>query len=165
MLNSIRTEFGIKIRVVVVGSFMCCSRSLGVKVIALVLFVFFPFSLFADTNPIEQSKLVSAQASGLIKKFRLNIDDSAGFGNDSFNAELFVTLDNKPDQEYTVQIRQDSEISADVITETLRYAYMHRLPVTIFHVMPLETSDQFKILMVQIRGGSQPRSTLRTAKK
>jgi len=146
------------------GSFMCRSRIDGVKVIALVIFVFFPFSLFADTNPLDQSKLVSAQASGLIKKFRLNINPG-GANSSDYSSELFVTLDNSPDMEYSVEIRQDSEISADIITETLRYAYMHRLPVSIFHVMPLEESKQMKILMVQIRGSSEPRSDLRTAKK
>jgi len=114
----------------------------------------------ADTNPIEEGKIVSSEVSGVIKKFRLTIDDSETQKNNVYRSELYVSLDSKPNQEFTVQISNDSENSSEVITETLRYAYMNHLPVTIFHELPLQDSDQYRILMVQIGGSAEDQKQL-----
>jgi len=131
------------------------------RLFSVLLFSFASPILLADSNPIE-SRLFSGQSSGKIKKFRLTIDDAIVRKND-IGSELFVSLDSKPDKEYTVQLGSSSELSTEVITETLRYAYMQDLPVTIFHEVPLESSDRYRIFMVQIGNGAEDQKVLPAA--
>ena len=126
----------------------------------------FSDTVMANSDPPPKESIYSSQTSGFIKKFRLSFDRSQVRKDNTYRSQLFVTLDSNPKLEYTVYIGDDSEFSAEVITETLRYAYKNRLPITIFHEIPLRASQQFKILMVQIseEGSRQVhRSGLKTA--
>ena len=120
----------------------------------LLLFLLAPSgNSLAEPNTVEDNTIhrYGGEVNGLVKKFRLSIDEEHLNSDNTYNSELFVTLDGNDDHEYSVRIDSNSELANEVITETLRYAYRNRLPVTIYHELPLEESEQYKIIMVQIQ--------------
>ena len=73
-----------------------------------------------------------------------------GEGNNAATAEVFVSLDSHPGMVYALQIHGDTPPSNQVIADTLRDAYINKIPVTLYHQMAIKKQNNFKILMVQL---------------
>ncbi|ALP52513.1 hypothetical protein Tel_04760 [Candidatus Tenderia electrophaga] len=73
------------------------------------------------------------------------------FGRESemIDAEVFVTLDSEPDTVFTLRLHDDSPPVNTLIAETLREAYLNKIPVTIYHQIAPKTRKNVKIHMVQ----------------
>lgn len=69
--------------------------------------------------------------SGKIILFRVQ---TAGLGlgasNDFINADVFITLDSAPDKVFGVSTKSSDTAAIEMI-DTLREAYLHKMPVTI----------------------------------
>jgi len=93
----------------------------------------------------------SVEVKGKINLYRVQVEDmNLGEGQDKANAELFVTLDSKPDMVYTLELKSKSPASNQVMAETLRDAYVNKLPVTLYHQMGIKKENNFKIMMIQL---------------
>ena len=73
-----------------------------------------------------------------------------GEGENKVAAEVFVTLDSKPDMVYSLQLHKDSPVSNQVMADTLRDAYVNKLPVTLYYQIAPKQDNNLKILMVQL---------------
>jgi hypothetical protein len=93
----------------------------------------------------------SVEVTGKINLYRVQVEGmQLGEGKDKANAEVFVTLDSKPGMVYALQIHGDSPPANQVIADTLRDAYVNKLPVTLYHQIAIKKNNNFKILMVQL---------------
>lgn len=107
---------------------------------------------FAD-SPVSLDKpdSHSVEVKGTINLYRVQIEGmNFGTGNDKANAEVFVTLDTKPGMVYALQLHNDSPPANKVIADTLRDAYIKKTPVTLYHQIAINKTNNFKILMVQL---------------
>lgn len=93
----------------------------------------------------------SVEVKGKINLYRVQIE-GMNFGKDAdkANAEVFVTLDSKPGMVFALQIHSDSPASNQVMADTLRDAYLNKLPVTLYHQIAINKSNNYKIIMVQL---------------
>lgn len=93
----------------------------------------------------------SVEVKGKINLYRVQIEGmNLGDGKEKANAEVFVTLDSKPGMVYALQIHNDSPASNKVIADTLRDAYIKQTPVTLYHQIAINKTNNFKIMMVQL---------------
>ena len=92
----------------------------------------------------------SVEVKGKVSLYRIQAEGmKMGEGKDETDSELFVTLDSNPKMVYTLDLKKNSPPSNKVMAETLRDAYINKLPVTIYHQMAVKRTNNFKILMVQ----------------
>ena len=93
----------------------------------------------------------SVEVKGKINLYRVQVQDmNLGEGQDKANAELFVTLDSNPKMVYTLELKSNSPASNRVMADTLRDAYVNKLPVTLYHQMGVKKENNFKIMMIQL---------------
>ncbi|HEY5603940.1 MAG TPA: hypothetical protein VIM41_12590 [Gammaproteobacteria bacterium] len=93
----------------------------------------------------------SVEVKGKISLYRVQIEGmKLGEGKNQTDAELFVTLDSNPKMVYTLELKDKSPAANKVIADTLRDAYVNKLPVTLYHQMSTQKENNFKILMVQL---------------
>lgn len=127
------------------------NKLIVVGLTALVLMVFGQNTLADSPKTIAAPDRHSVEVKGKIKLYRVQIEGmNLGEGQDHVDAEVFVTLDSKPDMVYSLQLHKDSPVSNRVIADTLRDAYINKIPVTLYHQMSIKQSNNLKILMVQM---------------
>ena len=107
---------------------------------------------FADSpKSIAAPDRHSVEVKGKVNLYRVQIEGmKLGEGQNQADAELFVTLDSDPKMVYTLQLKKDSPQANKVIAETLRDAYINKLPVTLYHQIGVKQDNNLKILMVQL---------------
>ena len=107
---------------------------------------------FADSpKSITAPDRHSVEVKGKVNLYRVQIEGmKLGEGQNQADAELFVTLDSDPKMVYTLQLKKDSPQANKVIAETLRDAYINKLPVTLYHQIGVKQDNNLKILMVQL---------------
>ena len=109
-----------------------------------------PAALADSPVNITEPDRHSVEAKGNIGLYRMQVEGmNLGQGNNQARAELFVTLTSNPDTVYSLHVSNDSTTNR-VIADTLRDAYINKLPVTLYYQMPIKRSNNFKILMVQL---------------
>lgn len=108
--------------------------------------------VFADSpKDITAPDRHSVEVKGKINLFRVQVEGmNLGEGENAAKAEVFVTLDSHPGMVYALQIHGDTPPSNRVIADTLRDAYINKIPVTLYHQMAIKKQNNFKILMVQL---------------
>jgi hypothetical protein len=108
--------------------------------------------VFADSpKTITAPDRHSVEVKGKINLYRVQVEGmKLGEGENEVNAEVFVTLDSNPKMVYSLQLHKDSPISNRVMADTLRDAYVNKLPVTLYHQISPKQENNFKILMVQL---------------
>ena len=93
----------------------------------------------------------SVEVKGKVNLYRVQVQDmNLGEGQDKADAELFVTLDSNPEMVYTLELKSNSPASNKVMADTLRDAYVNKLPVTLYHQMGVKKENNFKIMMIQL---------------
>jgi len=128
------------------------------KMIRNLLYVIFTLLLinnaavFADSpKNITAPDRHSVEVKGKINLYRVQVEGmNLGEGNNATNAEVFVTLDSHPGMVYALQIHGDTPPANQVIADTLRDAYINKIPVTLYHQIAINKQNNFKILMVQL---------------
>lgn len=93
----------------------------------------------------------SVEVKGKINLYRVQIQ-GMNFGKDAekAEAEVFVTLDSKPGMVFALQVHSDSPASNQVMADTLRDAYLNKIPVTLYHQIAVNKTNNYKIIMVQL---------------
>ena len=93
----------------------------------------------------------SIEAKGKVSLYRVQAEGMRlGEGKNITDAELFFTLDSNPKMVYSVELKKGSPASNRVMAETLRDAYINKLPVTIYHQIGIKKDNNLKVLMVQL---------------
>jgi len=120
---------------------------------------FAAFAMIVTTNiviadspkDVAQPDRHSIEAKGKISMFRVQVEGMGlGEGSNKADAEVFVSLDSNPKQIYTLSVTGDSPKANQVIADTLRDAYINKVPVTLYHQIAMNRDNNFKILMVQM---------------
>ena len=108
--------------------------------------------VMADSpKTIEAPDRHSVEVNGKIKLYRVQVEGMGlGEGKNFANAELFVALDSKPDMIFTLHVNGESPVN-QVMADTLREAYVNKLPVTLYHQMGVKRDNNLRILMVQLK--------------
>lgn len=108
-------------------------------------------------SPVEISKpdSHSVEVKGKINLFRVQIENmNFGTGKDKAEAEVFVTLDSKPGMIYTLSLHKPGGQGHDPVNQemadTLRAAYINKIPVTLYHQIDMHRTNNFRIIMVQL---------------
>jgi len=100
---------------------------------------------------VTQPDRHSIEAKGKIKMYRVQVQGMGlGEGANKAEAEVFVSLDSNPKVIYTLAVTGESPKSNQVIADTLRDAYINKVPVTLYHQIAMNRDNNFKILMVQM---------------
>jgi len=129
------------------------SRSILVPVLALGFL--FGGAAWADSPAvIHAPDRHSVEVSGKVSLYRVQVEGmDLGKGRNKAHAEVFVSLDSKPGMIYTLALHEndnaDSAANAEM-AETLRTAFVNRLPVTLYRQISVQKDNNFKILMVQL---------------
>ena len=128
------------------------TKNLVVGSIAALFLVLSGSTVMADSpKDIKTPDRHSVEVSGKIKLYRVQVEGmNLGDGKDKADAELFITLDSKPDMVYTLQLKGHDSATNKVMADTLRDAYVNKLPVTLYHQIGIKKDNNFKILMVQL---------------
>ena len=96
----------------------------------------------------------SVAVKGKVNLYRVQVEGmDFGKGKNKVHAEVFVSLDSQPGMIYTLALHKDDNGSSTVnreIADTLRTAYVNKLPVTLYHQIPIKQDNNLKILMVQL---------------
>lgn len=96
----------------------------------------------------------SVAVKGKVTLYRVQIEGmDFGDGKNKSHAEVFVSLDSKPGMIYSLSLHGDKNAPSAVnqeIAETLRAAYVNKLPVTLYHQIAIKRDNNFKIMMVQL---------------
>jgi len=106
---------------------------------------------FADSpKSVDMPDRHSVEVQGKVNLYRVQIEGmKLGEGVDQADAELFVTLDSDPKMVYALELKKNSPEANRVMAETLRAAYINKLPVTLYHQIAIKKNNNHKILMVQ----------------
>ncbi len=129
------------------------SRSIFVSMVALGLLV---SSIAQADSPIAigSPDRHSVEVSGKVSLYRVQVEGmDFGEGKNKTHAEVFVSLDSKPGMVYTLTLHSSDDNESVVSQEmanTLRTAYVNRLPVTLYRQISMKQNNNFKILMVQL---------------
>lgn len=119
--------------------------------IPMLLLLLGSFSFADSPTSIASPDRHSVEVKGKVNLFRVQIEGmKMGEGKNAADAELFVTLDSNPKMVYTLQLKKDSPQANKVMAETLRDAYINKLPVTLYHQIGIKQDNNLKILMVQL---------------
>ena len=107
---------------------------------------------FADSpETLKHPDSHSVEVTGKVDLYRVQVQGMhLGKGKNNAEAEVFVTLDTNPGMVYALQIHGDSPPANTIIANTLRDAYVNKVPVTLYHQIALKKDNNFKILMVQL---------------
>ena len=108
-------------------------------------------STFADApKSVAAPDRPSLEVKGKVSLYRVQIEGlKLGEGKNESDTELFVTLDSNPKMVYTLDLKKNSSPANSIMAETLRDAYINKVPVTIYHQMGIKKDNNLKILMVQ----------------
>lgn len=120
---------------------------------SITLFMLFagPVVLADSPKTIKAPDRHSVEVKGKVDLYRVQIEGmQLGEGAEKADAELFVTLDSNPNMVYTLQLKTTSPTANRVMADTLREAYVNKLPVTIYHQIGIKQRNNLKILMVQL---------------
>jgi len=128
------------------------TKHLVVGSIAALFLVFSGSAVLADSpKDIKTPDRHSVEVTGKINLYRVQVQDmNLGEGQDQANAEVFVTLDSNPKMVYTLELKSNSPASNKVMADTLRDAYVNKLPVTLYHQIGVKKENNFKIMMIQL---------------
>ena len=120
--------------------------------VAIVSMVVMSNVVIADSpKNVAQPDRHSIEAKGKIKMYRVQIEGMGlGEGNNKSDAEVFVSLDSNPKIIYTLSVQGNTPKANQVIADTLRDAYINKVPVTLYHQIAMNRDNNFKILMVQM---------------
>jgi hypothetical protein len=112
----------------------------------------FSTAVLADSpTSISKPDRHSAEVKGKINLFRVQVEGmNIGTDSEKADAEVFVTMDSNPGVVYTLQVRKDSQAANKVMARTLREAYLHKVPVTLYYQIATKRNNFFKLLMVQL---------------
>jgi hypothetical protein len=127
-------------------------KRLVVSSIAALFLLLSGSMVFADApKNIQSPDRHSVEVKGKISLYRVQTEGmKLGEGQNQVDAELFITLDSDPKMVYTLQLKGNSPTANKVMADTLRDAYVNKLPVTIYHQMSTKQDNNLKILMVQL---------------
>ena len=116
------------------------------------LFLLAGTAAFADSpKTVDAPDRHSVEVKGKVSLYRVQIEGmNLGEGQNKADAELFVSLDSDPKMVYTLQLKSNSPQANRVMAETLRDAYVNKLPVTLYHQIGIKQDNNLKILMVQL---------------
>jgi hypothetical protein len=118
---------------------------------ALLMLFIGPVVLADSPKSIKTPDRHSVEVKGKVKLYRVQIEGmQLGEGQEKADAELFVTLDSDPEMVYTLQLKSNSPQANRVMADTLREAYINKLPVTLYHQIGIKQKNNLKILMVQL---------------
>jgi hypothetical protein len=96
----------------------------------------------------------SVEVKGKVSLYRVQVEGmNFGTGKNKTHAEVLVSLDTQPGMIYTLMLHDDKNIESAAnkeIADTLRTAYVNKLPVTLYHQIPIHKDNNLKILMVQL---------------
>jgi hypothetical protein len=127
---------------------------MGKSIVNSLLLVLLSFTLTAMADAPPSLDLPDAHSNvykGVLSLYRVQVKDlKFGKGNDILDTELFVTLDSTKDKAYTISIRDDSPAINKVIADTLREAYLHNTPITIYSSKFPKSNAAEEILLVQM---------------
>lgn len=128
---------------------MKINRCLAVITTGLMLLVGTP--TFADApKSVAAPDRHSVEVKGKVSLYRVQIEGlKLGEGQNMSDTELFVKLDSNPKMVYTLDLKKNSSPANKIMAETLRDAYINKVPVTIYHQMGVKRDNNLKILMVQ----------------
>ncbi|MCI0506304.1 MAG: hypothetical protein L0Z73_09375 [Gammaproteobacteria bacterium] len=120
--------------------------------IAALFFLLSGSAALADApKTIQAPDPHSVEVKGKVNLYRVQVEGmKLGEGKELADAELFVTLDSNPKMVYTLELKGNSPASNKVMADTLRDAYVNKLPVTIYHQISTTQANNLKILMVQL---------------
>lgn len=113
-------------------------------------------TIMADSpTALDKPDSHSVMVTGKISLFRVQIEDmNLGEGADKIRAEVFVQLDSKPGMVYGLSLHDPGSKSHDPVsqemTDTLRAAYLNKVPVTLYYQIDLHRKNNFRITMVQL---------------
>jgi hypothetical protein len=129
---------------------MTAMKTLGKMILLTVGFVF-AFTALADAPPsLHLPDSHSDKNTGKITLYRSQIKDyKFGKNDDITNNELFVTLDTTGSKIFTLALHDDPVVNSE-IAETLREAFLHDMPVTIYASKFVKEGGAMKIHAVQI---------------
>ncbi len=110
---------------------------------------------FADSpKAIHSPDRHSVEVTGKVNLYRVQVEGmDFGEGKNKTHAEVFVSLDSRPGMIYTLTLHKNDNSDSIVnqeMAETLRTAYVNRLPVTLYRQVAAKRDNNFKILMVQL---------------
>ena len=129
---------------------MVTLRRLSACITALLLLT--GTAAFADSpKTVSAPDRHSVEVKGKVSLYRVQIEGmKLGEGQNLADAELFVSLDSDPKMVYTLQLKGNSPQANRVMADTLRDAYVNKLPVTLYHQIGIKQDNNLKILMVQL---------------
>ena len=132
---------------------MSIKRRVVGSIAVLFLMLSGPIVLADAPKNIESPDRHSVEVKGKVSLYRVQAEGmKLGEGQNQVDAELFITLDSDPKMVYTLQLKGNSPTANKVMADTLRDAYVNKLPVTIYHQMSTKQDNNLKILMVQLNG-------------
>lgn len=119
---------------------------------AALLFLAGTAAVIADSpKSIATPDRHSVEVKGKISLYRVQIEGmNMGEGKNKADAELYVTLDSDPKMVYTLELKSNSPAANQVMAETLRDAYISKVPVTLYHQIGIKKDNNHKILMIQL---------------
>ena len=130
---------------------MYTKRQVVGSIAALFLLLSGPVVLADSPKDLATPDRHSVEVKGKVSLYRVQTEGmKLGEGKNEADAELFITLDSNPKMVYTLQLKGNSPASNKVMADTLRDAYVNKLPVTIYHQMNPKMDNNLKILMVQL---------------
>ncbi|MGD8559745.1 MAG: hypothetical protein PVF34_11945 [Gammaproteobacteria bacterium] len=130
---------------------MSIKTRMTVGAAALLMLFIGPVVLADSPKSIKTPDRHSVEVKGKVKLYRVQIEGmQLGEGQEKADAELFVTLDSDPEMVYTLQLKSNSPQANRVMADTLREAYINKLPVTLYHQIGIKQKNNLKILMVQL---------------
>jgi hypothetical protein len=123
----------------------------------LVLGLFAGGAALADSPVrIDQPDRHSVEVKGKVSLYRVQVEGmNFGTGRNKTHAEVLVTIDSQPGKVFTLALAvHDGNTAGSVVNQeianTLRMAYVNRLPVTLYHQITTRRDNNFKILVVQL---------------
>ena len=126
-------------------------RNLTIIAIALATTLAVTVSVADAPKTVATPDRHSIEAKGKVSLYRVQAEGMRlGEGKNITDAELFFTLDSNPKMVYSVELKKGSPASNRVMAETLRDAYINKLPVTIYHQIGIKKDNNLKVLMVQL---------------
>ena len=109
------------------------------SIAALLLLLSGPLVLADAPKTIESPDRHSVEVKGKVSLYRVQAEGmKLGEGQNQADAELFITLDSDPKMVYTIQLKSNSPAANKVMADTLREAYVNKLPVTIYHQIQIQ---------------------------
>ncbi len=118
---------------------------------AVALLFIAPITLADSPKSITTPDRHSVMVTGKVVLYRVQIEGMKfGEGADKADAEVFVALDSNPKTIFALQLKRNSSDVNKAMADTLRDAYINKVPVTIYRQIDMKRTNNFKILMVQL---------------